>query len=61
MNEGNTWKKLENVKNYEFGVADLNDKWSMTRNSDNAKYNIAKRKLLFDAVMPYFKETLCGA
>eukprot|EP01084_Bolivina_argentea_P139609 245586_1 len=60
MNEDSTWKKFENQKNYEFGVADLIDKWCITRSSDKAKYNIAKRKLLFESCLPYFKKHFVG-
>ena len=55
MNEGATWKKFENAANYELGVAELVDKWATTRKCEKARDNVAKRQMLFDAVMPYFK------
>lgn len=60
MNEDGTWKKFENAGNYEDGVAELVDKWCASRQEETMKLNIAKRKLLFDAVMPYFKKHFVG-
>ena len=59
MNEDNTWKKFENNKDYEVGVAEFVGHWAETRNNDKAKVNIEKRKLLFDAVITYSQKTFC--
>jgi len=60
MNEDGTWKKFENAENYEEGVAELVGKWCVSRQQETSKLNIAKRKMLFDAVMPYFKKHFVG-